>query len=431
MKINCLTRLILTYSTLCICIVSSILSLETVHAESWSRFRGPNGTGVAEGTFSYPTDWSNNKNIIWKTPVARGSSSPILVGDSVVLTGYSGYGEHLDAPGDRENLKIHILAVSRHDGRLQWTLDLRPSPEEQEATPRVADHGYASPTPCSDGERIFAAFGPSGVICCSLDGKEVWRTSIGTGVAGFGAAASPVVYKDLVYINAAIESQSLIALEKKTGNIAWKVEDINKAWTTPTIVAPENGTPELVMHHKDFIRGYDPFTGAVLWTCRGIPDYVVPGIVVVGDTLYCSGGRQNRTIAVQAGGRGDVTKTHKIWEVTVGANVTTPLFHNGYLFWSHDKGLAQCINAEDGSTLFRERYEQRDRVYASIVSGDGRLYAQLRDGTCLVMAAEPEHKILAENHLGDGEEQFNATPAFDHGRIILRSTNSLYCVGDQ
>ena len=144
-------------------------------------------------------------------------------------------------------------------------------PEEQEATPRVADHGYASPTPCTDGEKIYAAFGPSGVVCCSLDGKELWRTSIGTGVAGFGAAASPIVYGDLVYINAAIESEALVAIDKHTGEITWKVEDINRAWTTPTIVTPKSGTPELVMHHKELIRGYDPKTGEVLWTCRGFP----------------------------------------------------------------------------------------------------------------------------------------------------------------
>lgn len=406
-----------------------IATTTEISAESWARFRGPNGTGIAQNTGALPVTWSNESNLLWKTPTARGSSCPIIVNDLIVFTGYSGYGEKLDDPGERDSLKLHVIAIARDDGTPKWTLTLDPSPEEQEATPRVADHGYASPTPCTDGEKIYAAFGPSGVVCCSLDGKEIWRTSIGTGVAGFGAAASPIVYGDLVYINAAIESQALVAINKHTGEIAWKVEDINKAWTTPTIVTPKNGTPELVMHHKELIRGYDPKTGEVLWTCRGIPDYVVPGIVVVDDILYCSGGRQNRTIAVKAGGRGDVTETHKLWEVTVGANVTTPLFHNGYLFWSHDKGMAQCLNAEDGSTLFRERYESRDRVYASVVLGDGRLYAQLRDGTCVVMAAKPEHTILAENLLGDGEEQFNATPAFDQGRIILRSTKAVYCVG--
>ena len=174
-------------------------------AESWGRFRGPNGTGIAENTGTLPVTWSNEKNLVWKTPVARGSSCPILVKDLIVFTGYSGYGEKLDDPGERESLKLHVIAISRNDGTPRWTLTLDPSPEEQEATPRVADHGYASPTPCTDGEKIYAAFGPSGVVCCSLDGKELWRTSIGTGVAGFGAAASPIVYGDLVYINAAIE----------------------------------------------------------------------------------------------------------------------------------------------------------------------------------------------------------------------------------
>lgn len=413
----------------CMCAVF-LAATSLTYADSWQRFRGPNGTGVAPGEASPPLTWSND-TLIWKTPVARGSSSPIVVNHLIVLTGYSGYGEKLDDLGSRANLQLHVLALSRDDGSPQWTLHLDPSPDEQEATPRIADHGYASPTPCTDGENIYAAFGPSGVICCSLEGKQIWRTSIGTGVAGFGAAASPIVYEDLVYINAAIESDSLFALDKHSGDIVWKVEDIQRAWTTPTIVHPENGSPELVMHYKDFIRGYDMKTGDVLWTCRGIPDYIVPGIVVVGDVLYCSGGRQNRTIAVKAGGRGDVTDTHKLWEVNVGANVTTPLFYNGYLYWSHDKGMAQCLRAEDGSTLYRERYESRDRVYASPVLANSRIYSQLRNGTCLVVAAKPEFEVLAENQLGDGEdEQFNATPAIDGKRLYVRSTKAVYCVSD-
>ena len=401
-----------------------------VWAEPWTRFRGPNGTGVAADVGSLPVRWSADAGLVWKTPVPSGASSPIIVGDLVVLTGYSGYGEDLENPGDRASLRLHVLALSKLDGRLIWQLDLEPSESEQEATPRIADHGYASPTPCSDGEFIFAAFGPSGVVCCSLEGKELWRTSIGTGVAGFGAAASPIEHGRLVYINAAIESKSLVALDKQTGEVVWRNEDVARAWTTPVIVELSDGAAELVMHHKDVIRGYAPTTGEVLWECRGIPDYVVPGIVVVGETLYCSGGRQNRTIAVRAGGRGDVTETHKLWEVGVGANVTTPLFHAGYLYWSHDKGLAQCLAAVDGETLFRERYEVRDRVYASLVAGDEKFYAQLRDGTCLVLAAKPEYEVLAENKLGNGEELFSATPALVDGQIFLRSSAAVYCIGD-
>jgi len=256
------------------------------------RFRGPNGTGIVADGEPLPLTWSNDRGIRWKIPVPRGASSPIVVGDLVVVTGYSGYGEKLDEPGDRADLRLHVLALSRLDGGLRWQLTLEPAAAEQEATPRIADHGYASPTPCSDGEQIYAAFGPSGVVCCDLEGRERWRTSIGSGVAGFGAAASPIEHGPLVYINAAIESKSLVALDKKTGEIVWRNDDVTRAWTTPVIVETASGSTELVMHHKDVIRGYDPGSGAVLWTCQGIPDYVVPGIVVVGETLYCSGGRQ-------------------------------------------------------------------------------------------------------------------------------------------
>jgi len=396
---------------------------------AWTRFRGPDGGGVATSAAGLPTAWSNEQGVAWKTPVPRGASSPIVVGDLIVLTGYSGYAEDLAAPGDRADLKLHIVAVSRLDGTPAWTTTLDPVAEEQDATPRIADHGYASPTPCSDGTRIYAAFGPSGVVALDLEGREVWRTSVGTETAGFGAAASPIEHGDLVIVNAAIESRSLVALEKSTGQVAWQVDDIGRAWTTPTVVRLPDGKSELVMHSKDEIRGYDPATGETLWWCRGIPDYVVPGIVMDGDTLYCSGGRQNRTIAVKAGGRGDVSDTHRLWEVIVGANVTTPLYHDGHLYWSHDKGLAQCLSVADGSTVYQRRYDTRERVYASLVLGDGKFYALLRDGTCLVLAARPEFELVAENRLGDGDtEQFNATPAIDGDRLLLRSTHQLYCI---
>ena len=141
-----------------------IATTTEISAESWARFRGPNGTGIAQNTGALPVTWSNESNLLWKTPTARGSSCPIIVNDLIVFTGYSGYGEKLDDPGERDSLKLHVIAIARDDGTPKWTLTLDPSPEEQEATPRVADHGYASPTPCTDGEKIYAAFGPSGVV---------------------------------------------------------------------------------------------------------------------------------------------------------------------------------------------------------------------------------------------------------------------------
>jgi outer membrane protein assembly factor BamB len=208
------------------------------------------------------------------------------------------------------------------------------------------------------------------------------------------------------------------------------VDGVERAWTTPAFVHLENGTTELVIHFKDKICGFDPRTGEQLWTCAGIPDYIVPLPVVEGERVYFSGGRQNKTIAVRAGGRGDVTDTHKLWEVTAGANVTSPLLHDGYLYWAHDKGWAQCVRAETGESIYQKRFRSRDRVYASVVYGDDKFFMTLRDGTTLVLKAEAEYAELAVNKLGSEGEQFNATPAIYRNSLLIRSTQHLYRIGE-
>lgn len=401
----------------------------------WSRFRGPNGSGRAEADMQLPTTWSNDQGVRWKTAIPRGSSSPVLSEDKIFITGYSGYATSLGDAGDRTQLKLHVLAYDLATGRELWDYSFNAADAEQEATKRIADHGYASSTPCTDGEAVYASFGPSGVVAVDMSGKLLWQRAVGTGVAGFGAASSPIEYKNVVIVNASIESKTLFGLDKATGEIVWEVDSIDRAWTTPAIVELETGPAELVIHYKDRIQGLNPLTGDSLWSCRGIPDYIVPVPIVVGDRVYFSGGRQNRTIAVAAGGRGDVTQTHRLWEVTNGANVTTPIFHQGNLYWAHDKGFAQSLNAENGELNYQERFRSRDRVYASVVYGDGKFYMTLRDGTTVVLAAGPEYSELASNQLGisteDEVEQFNATPAIVDDTLIFRSTKSLYRIGKE
>ena len=134
------------------------------------------------------------------------------------------------------------------------------------------------------------------------------------------------------------------------------------------------------------------------------------------------------TFVVRAGGRGDVTDTHLIWDVGRGANVTSPLVHDGYLYWSHDKAIALCLRASDGEEMFRERMPTRGRVYASIVSDGEKLFLTTRDAGVLVLAAQPEYKELAVNKLGGESERFSATPAIVRDRLLLRSDQFLYCV---
>jgi outer membrane protein assembly factor BamB len=400
-----------------------------VWGEDWSRFRGPNGGGklLDDTGIQLPATWGNDTAVRWKSPVPRGASSPIVVGNQVLVTGYTGYAQELDKPGDREQLTLHILSFHVDSGELMWDYSFKADTSEQEATPRIADHGYASPTPCADQRAVYAAFGPSGIVACDLNGNFLWKATVGTGTAGFGAASSPIEFENVVIVNASIESKSLVALSKQDGSVVWKVENIDRAWTTPALVHLDNGATELVIHYENQIRGFDPRTGDELWQCAGIPDYIVPCPVVDGEIVYFSGGRQNRTLAVRAGGRGDVTDTAKLWEVTTGANVTSPLLHDGYLYWSHDKGLAQCVDAKNGEIVYQERFQNRERVYASIIYGDDKFYLTQRDGTTLVLKAQPKYEEVASNKLGsETGEQFNSTPAIYGNSLLLRSTNYLY-----
>lgn len=395
--------------------------------DAWPRFRGSGAAGLAGREI--PTTWSDTENLAWRTDLpGKGSSSPVIRGDKIFLTTYSGYGQAVESPGDRAQLQLHVVCLSVTDGSILWDHTLDAAEEEQAVTKRVADHGYASPTPCVDSKFVFASFGPSGVVALTHDGEFKWRTSVGTKTAGFGAAASPIEFQDLVIMNASIEDGSLYALDKATGKVRWQTTDIERAWTTPTIVDLPNGKKELILNQKGAILGLDPEKGKRLWSCDAIQDYVVPCVVTDGNTLYCSGGRSNKTFAVKAGGRGDVTATHLIWDVSRGANVTSPLLDDGYLYWSHDKAIALCLRASDGEEMFRERMPTRGRVYASIVGDGQHLFLTTRDAGVLVLAASPEYTEISINRLGNPEERFNATPAIAGDRLFLRSDAALYCV---
>ncbi|WP_158222763.1 PQQ-binding-like beta-propeller repeat protein [Rhodopirellula sp. MGV] len=395
-------------------------------ARQWNRFRGPSGSGVVQADL--PTEWDDEKNLAWKTELpGRGSSSPVIWNGRVYLTAYTGYGFDLESPGDREALQLHVLCYGLDTGQPIWDCVIKPSAEEQEYGKRLGEHGYASPTPCVDDSGVYAFFGPSGLVAVSLDGEMRWQRTLGTKTAGFGAAASPILYDELVIQNASIESGTLYALEKSSGEVRWQADQIERAWTTPTIVSLGE-RDELVVNQKDAILGFDPSSGERLWRCDAIEDYVVPCVVVNDGMLYCSGGRSSKTFVIRPGGRGDVSESHLVWEQSRGANVTTPVVVNGHVFWSHDKSIALCLDVATGQEVFRERLPTRSRVYASIVSDGKHLFLTTRDSGVLVIDAAGEYRELAINRLGDEGEQFNATPAIAADRLLLRSDRTLYCV---
>ena len=223
-------------------------------------------------------------------------------------------------------------------------------------------------------------------------------------------------------VNASVESGSVVAIDKETGKEKWRVKSMKRSWSTPHLVEVGD-KKELVVNSKDEILAYDPATGEELWKCRGIPDYVCPSIVSHKGVVYVLGGRSSMTVAVKAGGRGEV---EEMWRARVGANVTSPVVYKDHLYWVSDRNsVAYCLRLSDGEVIYKERVSSQP--YASAVIGDGKIYVVTRRRGTLVLDAKPEFKILATNKFTD-RAQFNASPAIADGKLYIRSDQSLYCI---
>jgi outer membrane protein assembly factor BamB len=288
-----------------------VCSGRCVEAADWAQFRGPGGQGIAAAA-APPTEWSDQQNLAWKVPLSGyGSSSPIVWEGRVFVTCYSGYGLDRENPGKMEDLRLHVVCVNLADGTSRWTKTIEPKMPEEE---QVRDHGYAAATPVTDGERLYVFFGKTGVIALDLEGNLLWQTSVGNQTHGWGSGTSPVLYQDLVIVNASVESGKLVALNKATGEIVWQADGMDSSWNTPHLVSLPQGGVELVVSVRNRLLGFDPATGEQLWSCDAIEDYVCPSVVSQDGIVYAMGGRRSQALAVRAGGRGDVTETHKLWQ---------------------------------------------------------------------------------------------------------------------
>jgi outer membrane protein assembly factor BamB len=381
-----------------------------------------------------PTEWDSTKNIVWKTELpGLGTSSPIVLGSKIFLTCYSGYGKSVESPGLKENLVRHVVCLDRETGRVAWEQGVKAKMPESSYGPRGNDcrHGYASSTLATDGEHLFAFFGVSGVYCLDLKGNIVWNVDVGSGTHGWGSATSPVLYRNLVIVNASVESASLIALDKRSGKEVWRVEGISKCWSSPAL-ADAGGKQELVLNVPFKLTGFDPDTGKELWFCEGIPDsYVCPTVISHDGVVYAIGGRKNTAIAVRTGGRGDVNDTHVLWRTGKGSNVSSPVYVDGYLYWFHEsRGMAYCLDAKTGDVVYEERlFPRPDLIYSSVTFADGRLYAVSQHQGAYVLAAKPEFELLAVNKLADDTTRTNASIVISNNQLLLRTDKAIYCIG--
>lgn len=414
-------------------ILMALVLAAPVLAADVTGFRGPGGVAVSNEA-GLPAEWSSTKNVAWKTRLpGPGTSSPIVLGERIYLTSYSGYGLQPNQ-GDQSGLMRHVLCLDRKSGKTIWKKDFKPQlPESRYSGGNNARHGYASSTPTTDGKHLFVFFGKSGVFCLDLNGKTVWKADVGSGTRGWGSSNSPVLYKNLVIINASVESGQLLALDKQTGKVAWGGIRVRGSWNTPLLVEVPGGGTELVVGVPQIVLGLDPATGKRLWSCEGIPDrgYVCPSIVAKDGVVYAIGGRQNTALAIKVGGRGDVTATHRLWTKNRGSNVSSPVVVGGHLYWVHERrGTAYCLSAKTGEIVFEERLAPRPGlVYSSMLAADGKLYCISQHNGTYVLAIGKKFKLLAHNTFANDDSRTNACPVAHRGQLLLRTDGFLYCLG--
>ncbi|MAI35647.1 MAG: serine/threonine protein kinase [Rhodopirellula sp.] len=440
----------------------------------WPRFRGPNGSGIASDSTEMPIEWGPEKNIFWKLKLpGPGASSPIIKGDLVFVTCYSGYGTSREAVGKIQDLKRHLICVNRKTGKQKWMHTVTATlPEDTYSGMGIPAHGYASHTPVADADRVYAFFGKSGVVCLDFEGNEVWKTSVGTGSdpKRWGSSSSPILHEDLVIVTASAESSSLVGLDKLTGEEKWRqtADGLVDVWGTPVIAKVDDSRSDLVLGVPYEFWGLNPSTGKLRWYSEAMDSNSYNSSVVESDgIIFGIEGRGGGSAAVKVGGKGDVTEANTVWTGRDTARFASPLIYNDRIYYFAN-GLANCISAKDGSAIFKgrlpapsskpavkaidsEKLEATEPTrptpngfggrggrtgrggfggadYSSPVAADGKVYYVKSDGTTFVLNASNEFELLATNQTTDSGEIFQGTPALSNGQIILRSNKHLYCI---
>ena len=423
------------------CVLLFAFGVCTAMGADWRQFRGPGGQGFSDEK-GLPTEWSASKNIVWKIKLpGAGASSPVTLGKRIFLTCYSGYGMDTKEPGKMEDLRRHLLCIDRTDGKILWSKDFPSTISEHKYAGEGSYHGYAANTPITDGEHLYVFFGKAGVFCFDLDGKQIWHVILGKGQSGWGSGASPMLYKNLLIVNASIEANTIIALDKATGKEVWKAnrqekvkdKDVTKtanfssSWGIPVLVTAPDKSQELVVNASGRVAGLDPDTGKELWSAKGHGGYVVPSVVTHNGIVYAVGGG-GTSLAIKAGGRGDVSETHVLWRMKKGSNASSPVYHDGNLYWVSDgAGVLHVQDAATGKTT--ENRVMADRMWASPILADGKLYIVSQYKGTFVVAASPKFELIANNTFADDKSRSNASLAASDGQLFLRNDEYLYCIG--
>lgn len=421
-----------------------------LHADNWPAWRGPQSTGVSRES-KLPERWSAAENIAWTAKLrGAGVSSPIVFGDLVFVTSQEGtgvrrqgnhpsliQGPDRDASGEKmltgaagsDHTRFIVSAFDRASGKPAWEYVF----DAEGDLPAVHDkHNLASPSPVSDGERIYAWFGTGQIVALDAKGKLVWQRNLAKEFGPFqinwGHSSSPALYKDSLILVCYHEPGAyLLSVDAKTGKTKWKADRGKDVWSysTPVVVDGPRGT-ELVINTSEGVEGYNPDTGERLWHYPEANRFPIPVPSPHEGTLYLTRGyRSGPYMAIKTGGRGDVSKTHVSWHVPTGAPyVPSAIQYNGLFYMAGENGIVNAVDAATGERVWQERIG--GIFTASPVAGDGKVYLVSETGETVVLEAGRTAKVLARNKV---DAHFVASPAIAGGRLFLRGDDRLIAVG--
>jgi outer membrane protein assembly factor BamB len=399
----------------------SVVCAAPAAAADWPCFRGPHGDGVADEQ-TIPLKWGPKDNIAWKVALpGPGASSPVVWGDRVFVTSFTGT--------KASEIVRQILCFDRKTGKKLWQKDYPAPLPENDYKAQVSQHGLATGTPATDGKRLYVYFGRGGLHVLDLDGKPLWNADLGDGTIVFGSGASPLLLGDKVVVNACAESRKLVAFDKENGKRLWASTIDGMCWSTPVVVEPVARKQEIVLNVGAGLYGWDAETGKELWSVDIVAGYNSATPVVRDDMVYVmnQGSGEKQFVAVRAGGRGDVTKTHVVWtQSKAGASYTSPLLAGDRLFTFG--GQAHALSVKDGAITAKKSISGLQGLYGSPVLVGDKILLFTRYNGAYVLSADDKLRELAHNKLGD-DSSFNASPAVVGGQIFIRSDQYLYCIG--
>ncbi len=421
-------------------------SCSLLRAENWPQFRGPDGNATSNDA-GVPLKWSATVNMKWKTDLpGAGSSCPVVWGDRVFVTCFSGENEN----GDVSKLIRSVICFDKTSGKKVWQKDFAAPQPEDAWQGMIREHGYASNTPVTDGKSVFVQLGKGGVVALDFGGRELWHAETGkaSNMKRWGSAGSLVLWKNLVIVNASSEAQTIFAFEKTTGKQAWKqtASLLELAFGTPRLHQRKDGQDELLFAAPSEVWAMNPENGKLRWFAQhGLTGNVTPDPVVVGDLLCIFGGYPGiGRVALKMGDKGEVPASDIIWRDTSSTYVPSPVAHDGKIYCVSDQGFAWCIDAKTGDMLYRERAGSGGEAgggrrgggmgggkpfYASPIIVNGNVVAVSRKQGTYVYPAKPEFTAPVVNVIEGDTTDFNATPAVSDGCLFLRSNKALYCIG--